>query len=175
MAEPPNTTRTPDLRFGRIRPFAGKRDTLEKFLEDVQLHLLLNRITDNQDKIAFALTNMEGGDADSWRTAFIKKTATGDVINFGTWKQFIEDLRKNFKPYDVQGEAIDEIKTLKQGTNSIEDHVARFKVLLTNTGVDEESPAALDYFQRSIRTPLVRKIMDLAEPPTTLESGTNGP
>ena len=164
-----NGNRNPDLRFGRIKPFAGKRETLEKFLEDLQLHILLNRITDDQDKIAFALTNMEGGDADSWRTAFIKKTVVGGVATFGTWKDFVDDLKKNFKPYDVQGEAINQIQGLRQGTNSIEDHVARFKVLLTGTGVDEQSPAALDYFQRSIRTPLLRKIMDLAEPPTTLE------
>lgn len=167
---PPAANRINDAKFGRIKPFSGKRETLEKFLEDISLHLLLSKVTGDEDKIAFTLTHMEGGDADSWRTAFIKKNQTNGVAAFGTWKNFVESLQKNFKPYDVQGDAIDEITSLRQGTTSIEDHVAKFKILLANSGVDELSPAALDYFQRSIRTPLIRKIMDLADPPTDLEN-----
>ena len=81
---------------------------------------------------------------------FIKKSIVDGRVNFGTWKDFVDDLIKNFKLYDAQGDAIDEITTLRQGTTSIEDHVAKFKNLLANTGVDEKSPAALDYFQKSI-------------------------
>ena len=91
--------RTPDIRFGRIKPFAGKRETLEKFLGDITLHHLLNKIKED------ALSYCEGGDADSWKTAFIKKSIIDGRVNFGTWKDFVDDLIKNFKPYDAQGDA----------------------------------------------------------------------
>ena len=75
---------TLDIRFGRIKPFAGKRETLEKFLEDITLHHLLNKIKEDEDKVAFALSYCEGGDTDSWKTAFIKKSIVDGRINFGT-------------------------------------------------------------------------------------------
>ena len=58
---------------------------------------------------------------------------------------------------------------MRQGTASIEDHVAKFKVLLADSGVADDSPAALDYFQKSIRVPLLKKILDRDNIPETLE------
>ena len=57
---------------------------------------------------------------------------------------------------------------MRQGTTSIEDHVAKFKVFLANSGVTEDSPTALDYFQKSIRVPLLKKILDRDDMPKTL-------
>ena len=168
--KPTSTVRTSDIRGGKITPFSGKRETLEKFIETIQLHFILNKIKEDEDKIVFALTFMEGGDAESWKTSFLKKKASPitDTIDFGKWGDFLTDLRKSFRPYDKKGDAIDEIIKLRQGTGSIEDHVAKFKVLLEDSGVEEGSPAALDYFMKSIRTPLLRKILDLPDPPETL-------
>ena len=49
---------------------------------------------------------------------------------------------------------------MRQGNTSIKDHVAKFKVLLADSGVTEDSPTALDYFQNSIQVPLLKKILD---------------
>ena len=68
--------RTTEIKGGKITPFSGKRETLEKFLETIGLHLILNRVKDDKDKIAFTLTYLEGGDADSWRAAFLRKSVT---------------------------------------------------------------------------------------------------
>ena len=64
--------RISEIKGRKITPFSGKRETLEKFLETIGLHLILNRVKDDEDKIAFTLTYLEGGDADSWRVAFLK-------------------------------------------------------------------------------------------------------
>ena len=37
-----NNKRTAEIKGGKITPFAGKRETLEKFLETIGLHLILN-------------------------------------------------------------------------------------------------------------------------------------
>ena len=49
---------------------------------------------------------------------------------------------------------------MQQGNTSIEDHVVKFKILLADSGVTEDSPTILDYFQKSIRVPLLKKILD---------------
>ena len=164
-----NEKRSTEIKGGKITPFAGKRETLEKFLETIGLHLILNRVKDDEDKIAFTLTYLKGGDADSWRAAFLKRSVTAQgEPNLGKWSDFLRDLQNSFKPYDKEGDALDEIIQMRQGNISIEDHVAKFKVLLANSGVTEDSPAALDYFQKSIRVPLLKKILDRDNVPETL-------
>ena len=152
---------TTEVKGGEITPFSGKRETLEKFLETIGLHLLLNMIKNNEERIAFTLTYIEGGDANSWRASFLKKLVTTDgEPDVRMWRDFLKQLQDSFKPYDLKGDALNEIIKLRQGTTSIEDHIAQFKVLLADSGVTEDSPAALDYFQKSIRVPLLKKILD---------------
>ena len=138
-------------------------------METIGLHLILNRVEDDKDKITFTLTYLEGGDADSWRTAFLRKSMTADrEPNFGRWDDFLRDLQDSFRPYDKEGDALDEIIKMRQGNTTIEDHFARFKVLLADSGVTEDSPATLDYFQKSIQVPLLKKILDRDNVPETL-------
>ena len=138
-------------------------------METIGLHLILNQVKDNEDKIAFTLTYLEGGDADSWRAAFLKRSVTAQgELNFGKWSDFLQDLRNSFRPYDKEGDTLDEIIRMHQGNTLIEDHVAKFKVLLADSRVTEDSPAALDYFQKSIRVPLLKKILDQDNVPEML-------
>ena len=105
-----NEKRSTEIKGGKITPFARKRETLEKFLETIGLHLILNQVKDDEDKIAFMLTYLEGGDADSWRAAFLKQSVTAQgEPNFGKWSDFLRDLRNSFKPYVKEGDALDEI------------------------------------------------------------------
>ena len=56
----------------------------------------------------------------------------------------------------------------RQGNTSIEDHVTKFKILLADSGVTKDSPTTLDYFQKSIQIPLLKKILDQDNAPETL-------
>ena len=47
---------TTKVRGGKTTPFSRKRETLEKFLEMIGLHLLLNKIKNNEERIAFSST-----------------------------------------------------------------------------------------------------------------------
>ena len=78
-----NDKRTTKIKGGKITPSAGKRETLKKFLETIGLHLILNRVKDDKDKIAFTLTYLEGGNADSWRAAFLKRSVTAETMLLG--------------------------------------------------------------------------------------------
>ena len=82
--------RATEIKGGKITPFSGKQETLKKILETIRLHLILNRVKDDKDKIAFTLTYLEGGDADSWRAAFLRKSVTAQgEPNFGKWNDFL--------------------------------------------------------------------------------------
>ena len=50
-------------------PFSGKREDLQKFLQEVKIYLLVNSgiYTSDLDKVLFVLSYMTKGDANSWK------------------------------------------------------------------------------------------------------------
>ena len=61
------------------------------------------------------------------------------------------------------------MKTIRMKDNSIEDHNARFKMLVSKSGLDKESPAVVDYYQETLNIPLQRRILSLENPPKKLD------
>lgn len=160
-----------ELKINPPKPFTGKREEFDRFLQDVNLYLELNDEMYNTDKkkIAYALSFMNEGDADSWKGQFLTSARTDSKLELGTWEKFEADLTEAFKPYDAPGDALEKITTLRMGTNSIEDHIARYKVLLTKAGVKDDSPSAIDYFRRSLNVPLQKNLLNLPTPPKDLK------
>ena len=91
------------------------------------------------------------------------------TFDLGTWAQFKKDLNDAFKPYDTLGDAREEMKLIKMGNNTIEEHIARFKMLVTTSDLDNKSPAVVNYFRDSLSIPLQRKILNLENLPKTLK------
>ena len=159
-----------ELKLNQPKPFTGKRDEVDDFLQDVSLYLDINdQIYDtDKKKIAYALTFMNEGDAKSWKAAFLRNAKQPTGLNLGTWAKFQTDVEKAFAPYDAPGDALEELTNLKMGTNAIDDHIARYKTLLARSGVPETSPSAIDYFRKTLNVPLQRKLLELPTPPKDL-------
>jgi hypothetical protein len=122
-------------------------------------------IYDNdRKKIGYALTFMDKGDAKSWKTAFLQNATAQTGLDLGTWADFLTKLKEDFKPYDAPGDALDELIALKMGNSLIEDHIAKFKVLLKKSQVPDDSPSATDYFRKTLNIPLQRKLLELPTP-----------
>ena len=97
------------------------------------------------------------------------KKANTPYMDFGTYNEFITLLEKNFSAYNVEGDALEEIKGMKfDPKTSMEDHISRFKGLIVQAGNDSQI-SNIDYFQETLPLNLRRKIMLLDNPPTTLE------
>ena len=58
----------------------------------------------------------------------------------------MEVLRESFEPYDAPGDAMDKIINLKKGDATVEDHIAKYKILLRKAKIPEDSPPTIDYF-----------------------------
>ena len=140
------------------KPFTGKREDLKKFLQDINLYLHVNNKVYNEDikKISFALSFMNDGDAASWKEQLLEEAMKKDPINLGMWSEFKKDLQTAFQPYDAPGDALEEMKALRMGNGSIEEHNARFKMAVTKSALDSTSPAVIDYYRESLNIPLQR-------------------
>ena len=113
---------------------------------------------------------MNKGDAKSWKAQYVRSQMNDEgEINLGAWTEFWKLLIEAFLPYDAPGDALKELTNLKIGNHSIEDHISQFKVLLQKLGVLKESPAAIDYFRRTLNVPLQQKLLKLPTPPKELK------
>jgi hypothetical protein len=155
-------------------PFSGKREDLRKFLQETKIYLLANRnaYPTDEDKIFFVLSYMSEGDADSWKEEFVdtaeqKAAQDGKTLDFGTYADFIKQITKDFSPYDAPKDAIFEMKEMKLGNTSIEEHVSKFKMLVTRSKLDKND-AVIEYFRETLPIPLQREIMTLHTLPKDL-------
>jgi hypothetical protein len=78
---------------------------------------------------------MNEGDANSWKEEFfaaeqIAAQTPGAKINLGTYNDLIKKIIEDFSPYDAPKDAIYEMKELKMGNLSIEEHVSNSKCWL---------------------------------------------
>ena len=74
---------------------------------------------------------------------------------------------KDFSPYDAPKDAIYEMKEMKMGNTLIEEHVAKFKMLVTKLKL-EKNEAVEEYFRKTLPIPLPKNIMTLKKPLTIL-------
>ena len=108
------------LKINPPKPFSGKRDEFDKFLQDVTLYLEVNDEIYNSDKkkIAYTLSFMNDGDAAAWKSQFLPDATTPNGPNLTGWTQCQTDLQTAFKPYDAPGDALEKITALKMGNAS---------------------------------------------------------
>jgi hypothetical protein len=140
-------------------------------VQDVQLYLAINDDVYNTDKkkITFILSFMSEGDVKSWKGKFLQNANKPTGLDLGTWAQFQTDLTEVFKPYDAPRDALEELTALKMGNNSIEDHIAKYKILLSRSDIPETSPLAIDYFRKTLNIPLQQKLLELPNAPKDLK------
>ena len=97
------------------------------------------------------------------------KIAKKDDMDFGTYADFLELIKKDFSPYNASGDALEQLKALKfDPKESMIDHISRFKNILGQTGITE-TISMTNHFQQTLPLPLQRKIILLNKLPTVRE------
>ena len=175
MVESSSNADDKKLKLKTPTPFSGKREDLRKFLQEVKLYLLGNRkhYTDDDDKVLFVLSYMTEGDANSWKEEFVEtaeQTATQDnaVFSLGTYDNLIKKITEAFSPFDAPKDAIYEMREMNMGNTPIEEHIAKFKMLVTQSKL-AKNDAVIEYFRETLPVSLQKNILSLPEPPTKLD------
>ena len=167
-------TMTKKTELNPPKPFTGKRTDLQRFIQETFIFLTINKEHYNTDdkKITFVMLFMKNEDVLIWKQEFISrimKDGRGDNISFGTYKAFMESLKKSFSPYDGPGNALEEMKQLKfMNDKSIDEHVSKFKLLVAQSGLGN-SMAVIDLFRETLPYSLQQPIITTEFSPTTLD------
>jgi Domain of unknown function (DUF4939) len=174
MAQPTNGSK--ELNLNKPEPFDGNQDSFKQFLQNVEVYMDVNHETYNNDlrKIAFVLSFMATGSAATWKAQFIKeayaKPASANPNNrLETNAQFRKDLMRAFLMFDSVGDALDKLRSLRKKKNeSIDKHIARFKMLAAESKIDTTNPLSIKLFKETLPWGLTLELMRLETPLKTI-------
>jgi hypothetical protein len=80
----------------------------------------------------------------------------------------VEVLKKTFQPYDELAEALEYMKKLRLGDNSITEHNSKFRLLVSQTGM-KDLPVLTDLYREMLPWGLQSPIIRSKHSPKTLE------
>ena len=144
-------TTAKEIQIAYPKTFNGKPKNLRKFLQDVTLYLQINEGTYDTDekKIGFVLSLLDG-DALVWKEQFLNRQRAPFDQGFmlGTYSDYVQDMRNDFKDTDSKADALYELRSIQQGSNPIEIHNSRFKLLISQgelNAIDNQA-VLIDYY-----------------------------
>ena len=97
------TTKVSKLCIATSKHFDRNYLKTTPWLSSVLFYLEVNDAVYNTSakKIAFALSYMTKGVAQTWATTFRQKAITGATISMGTFEDFIQEFKTAFEHHDV--------------------------------------------------------------------------
>jgi Ty3 transposon capsid-like protein len=175
MAQP--VTGPKELNLNKPKVFDGNRDGFKEFLQNIEVYMDVNHETYNNDlrKIVFILSFMTAGAAATWKAQFInnaytKPTPTNLNNRLGMYTQFRKDLMEAFSLFDLVGDALEELRSLrKKKMESIDEHIAKFEMLAAELKIDTTNPLSIELFKETLPWGLTLELMKLETPLKTID------
>jgi hypothetical protein len=119
---------------------------------------------------------MTTGSASTWKAQFIKEAYTKPTPaspndRLGTYTQFRKDLIEAFSMFDSVGDALDELQSLrKKKMESIDKHIAKFKMLATKSRINTTNSLSIELFKETLPWALTFQLMKLETPLKTIDN-----
>jgi hypothetical protein len=126
-------------------------------------------------KIAFILSFMMTRAAATWKAQFIEEAYAKPILanpnnRLETYATFRKELIEAFSMFDSVGDTLDELQSLKKKkTDSIDEHIARFKMLATESKIDTTNPLTIELFKETLPWALTVQLMKLETPLKTID------
>jgi hypothetical protein len=165
-----------ELSLNKPEVFDSNRDGFKKLLQNIEVYMDINHETYNNNlrKITFVLSFMTTGAATTWKAQFIndayaKPISANPNDRLGMYTQFRKDLMEAFSMFDSVGDALDELRSLrKKKTESIDEHIAKFKMLTAESKIDTTNPLTIKLFKETLPWALTVQLMKLETPLKTI-------
>jgi hypothetical protein len=98
----------------------------------------------------------------------LKLTNLNDRL--GTYTQFRKDLTEAFSMFDLVGDVYELRSLRKKKTESIDEHIAKFKMLAAKLKIDTTNPLSIELFKETLPWALTLKLMKLKTPLKTIDN-----
>jgi len=109
---------------------------------------------------------MQGGSADVWKENIIDEIEAGKV-EFESVEEFFTCLKKEFGRGEEESVKAAELRKLEQGGRTMEKFIQEFKRAARGSRYEERP--LVEEFKRGMNGGIRRKLMEVENPPTSIE------
>lgn len=164
LSKPSKTTTY--VKVAPPEPFDGSMSKADSFLSQCLLYFYGRGITGDFDKVICALSFMKSGNAAKWARMKIQQLDP-NFCEEVSWDVFVSEFRSTFGDPNPGATARHKMNQLKQGSNTADQFVADFRLLVQDTEYNDA--ALVEKFQNGLNPSLVDRIYSLPQMPSTLE------
>src|SRR5882757_9038348 len=163
----PPSHRSPKIALPAF--FTGANSEVHTFIKDCSIYMRVKSdlFQDNDSRIAFILSYCRGPAINDWTIMINEHIESGSYLAPNDHRELLELIRKQFGDVDEEVTAQQEIEKIKQGTDTVEKYVVKFRMLQYRTGYDQKALIAI--FRRGIHDKLLDRIYNMVDMPTSLE------
>ena len=150
-----NGMKETEIKMNMPKQFTGKHEELKRFIQNCRIYLQINKKKYDTDiaKIGFVLALMNDGDVATWKEQVLDQATKvalvtpGAELDLGMYNAFEKALKETFQPFDTPGDALEQMKNLRmKQMDSIDDHIAKFKMLVVASKIGTDSLVVIDLF-----------------------------
>ena len=147
--------------------FSGEAGRVGGFITACRLYIKM-RLRGNmvEEQVQWVLTYVQGGSADVWKENIIDKLESGEV-EYESVEEFLTSLKKEFGGEEEESVKAAELRKLEQGGKMMEEYIQEFKRAARGSGY--EGRPLVEEFKRGMNGGIRRKLMEVENPPTSIE------
>jgi len=147
--------------------FNGETGKVGGFVTACRLYLKMKmREATVEEQVFWVLSHMQGGTADIWKENVMEELEAGEM-EYETVEELLTALKKEFGGEEEEAVKAAELRRVEQGEKMMEEYVQEFKRIARGGGY--EGRPLVEEFKRGMNGGIRRKLMEVENPPTSIE------
>ena len=147
--------------------FNGEAGKVGGFVTACRLYLRMKmREATVEEQVFWVLSHIQGGSGDVWKENVMEELELGEM-EYEMAEEFLTVLRKEFGGGEEEAVKAAELRKLEQGGRTMEEFVQEFKRAARGSGY--EGRPLIEEFKRGMSGGIQRKLMEVENPPTSIE------
>jgi len=120
-----------------------------------------------EEQVIWVLSYVQGGSADIWKENVMEELEAGKM-EYESIEEFFTSMKKEFGGGEEEVTKTVELRRLEQEGRTMEEFVQIFKRIVRESGY--EGRLLVEKFKRGINGGIRRKLMEVENPPTSIEN-----
>lgn len=164
-------TRPHELKLGQPSAFDGDPTKARAWINNAQLHLLVNKVVYDHDdkKVAYVLSFMTKGSAGLWALTETETALKRNPQSFGSWNNFLTRFNNCFILENTKDQAIAWLSTARTSDKiPLLKFISKFKNNAALSEIKNED-TLINFFLRGIPTQIMKRMYSMDTIPTTVQ------